>query len=194
MIKRIFIWVAHPKAGSLSAGLADAYQAGAERLGAHIRRMDLSDMTFDMNFDGYGDGMPPLEPDLVQWQENLAWADHVLVVHPYWWGALPGKAMALLDRALLPGFAYRYRPDGKGWDKLLAGRTADVIVTSDTPPLIDTFIYGRPGRRVMKNQVLGFCGLRTKKVVQFGPVTKAEPEKISRWIGQAADMGGRAAA
>jgi hypothetical protein len=29
MTKRLFIWVAHPKAGSLCAAIADSYQAGA---------------------------------------------------------------------------------------------------------------------------------------------------------------------
>lgn len=77
---------------------------------------------------------------------------------------------------------------------LLAGRTADVIVTSDTPPLIDTLFYWRPGRRVLKNQVLGLCGIKTKRVVQFGSVKLAGREKIEKWLGKAARFGRQAAA
>lgn len=63
-------------------------------------------------------------------------------------------------------------PDRKGvsWDKLLVGKTADVIVTSDTPPLLDALLYMKPARRVLKNQVLGFCGIKTRNVVQFSSV------------------------
>lgn len=192
MSKNIFIWVAHPKArhsnaGTLCEGLADAYQNAAEKLGAKVQRFNLGDMSFATEFDGYGNE-PPLEEDLLDWQVAIAWADHILIIHPYWWGAMPTKAKAVLDRALTPGFAYKYHDKGMGWDKLLKGKTADAIITSDTPPLIDTLIYKKPARRVLKNQVLGFCGIKTKTIVQFGSVKLASPKKINRWIARAERM------
>ena len=150
-------------------------------------------MGFDPRFEGYGPTAPPLEPDLLQWQENVTWADHLLVVHPYWWGAMPSAAKAVLDRAITPGFAFKYHSRGKGWDKLLTGRTADIIITSDTPPLLDTVLYRRPGRRVLRNQVLGFCGIRVRRMVQFGSVRAAGTTRIAGWISRAGSIG-RAAA
>jgi len=193
MTKRLFIWVAHPKSGSSCAGIADAYQAGAEARGATVRRMDLNTMTFDPAFQGFGADAPALEPDLAAWQANIAWADHLLIVHPYWWGAMPTQAKAVLDRALAPGFAFTYHARGVAWDKLLTGRTADVIITSDTPPLIDTLLYRKPARRVLKNQVLGFCGIKATRVIQFGSVKVASARKIKRWIRTAEAMGAHAA-
>lgn len=193
MTKKIFIWVAHPKAKSLCAKLADAYQEGAAGKGARIRRIDLADMRFDPHFEGYGPDAPALEPDLLDWQRNVTWADHLLIVHPYWWGAMPTMAKAVLDRALTSGFGFKYHNHGMGWDKLLTGRTADALITSDTPPLIDTFIYRKPARRVIRNQVLGFCGIKARNVVQFGSVKLADAPKITRWINRAHGMG-RAAA
>lgn len=194
MSKKIFIWVGHPKAGSLCEGVADAYQAGAEQSGAQTRRMNLSAMSFETGFDGYGAKAPALEPDLEAWRENVAWADHLLIVHPYWWGAMPTKAKAVLDRALTPGFGFKYHRKGMGWDKLLKGKTADAIITSDTPPLIDTLIYKKPARRVMKNQVLGFCGIESRKIIQFGSVKTADAKKIGKWITRAENLGVTAAA
>lgn len=203
--KKIFIWVAHPKANTLNSGIADAYAAGAARQGAEIRRMDLSDMVFDLNFEGYDDPYADdtkgavgsrgkaLEPDLLQWQANMRWADHVMIVHPYWWGAMPTKAKAVLDRALTPGFAFKYHQRGVKWDKLLEGKTADAIITSDTPPLLDTLLYRSPGRRVIKNQVLDFCGIKSKNILQWGSVKLASDKKISRWIGKAEKLGALAA-
>jgi putative NADPH-quinone reductase len=194
MAKRVFIWVAHPKAGSLCAAMADAYADGVAGQGAEVRRMDLADMAFDMNFEGYGPDAPALEPDLEAWQENVRWADHLLIIHPYWWGAMPTKAKAVLDRALTPGFAFKYHRKGVSWDRLLSGKTADVIVTSDTPPLLDTLLYLKAGRRVLKKQVLGFCGVKTKRVVQFGSVKLASPAKIQSWLRKAGRFGAKAAA
>jgi NAD(P)H dehydrogenase (quinone) len=194
MTKRIFIWVAHPKAKSLCEKLAVSYQSGVERNGAEVRRMNLSDMSFDMNFEGYDQNEQALEADLLTWQENVRWADHLFVVHPYWWGAMPTKAKAVIDRALTPGFGFNYHRKGVRWDKLLTGKTADAIITSDTPPLLDTFLYRKPARRVLKNQVLGFCGIETKKILQVGSVKLAGPEKIENWIRRAERMGFDAAA
>lgn len=193
MTRKIFIWVAHPKANSLNAALADAYEAGARGEGAEVRRMDLSDMTFETEFLGYGPDAPDLEPDLVQWQNNVAWADHILIVHPYWWAAMPARAKALLDRALTPGFAFKYHRRGVKWDKLLEGRTADAIITSDTPPLLDTILYRSPGRRVLRNQVLKFVGIKPRHIVQFGSVKLAGTEKIASWLSRTEALGRTAA-
>jgi len=198
MTKRIFIWVAHPKKHSLCQGMADAYQAGVEAKGSEVRRMDLADMQFDLNTDGYGDGFTDmtasLEPDLIAWQEAVRWADHIMVIHPYWWGSMPTKAKAVFDRALSPGFAFKYHRRGVAWDKLLSGKTADVIITSDTPAYLDTLFYWRAGRRVLCNQILGFCGVKIRRAVQFGSVKLASAEKISRWIDKVRTLGVKAAA
>ncbi|WP_135501263.1 NAD(P)H-dependent oxidoreductase [Roseovarius aestuariivivens] len=193
MPKKIFIWEAHPAPASFSAALADAYAAGASSQGAEIRRMALSDMTFEPRFEGYHHPAPDLEPDLLQWQDAIAWADHLFVVHPYWWGAMPATAKAVLDRALISGFGFKYHKGGLGWDKLLTGKTADVIITSDTPPLIDTLVYGRPGRRVIRNQVLKFCGITPRHVLQFGPIKTSTAERRSRWLSRAETLGRHAA-
>ncbi|QHQ34473.1 NAD(P)H-dependent oxidoreductase [Algicella marina] len=193
MKRRIFIWDANPKPGSLNAALADAYAAGAEREGAEVRQMALADMRFDADYEGFGRPQPMLEPDLVTWQAMITWADHVVIVHPYWWGAMPARAKAVLDRALSSGFGYKYHGRGMGWDKLLSGRTGDGIITSDTPPWIDTLIYRAPARRVLRNQVLGFCGIRTRRVVQFGSVKLSDAPTRAKWLAKAERMGAAAA-
>jgi putative NADPH-quinone reductase len=95
----------------------------------------------------------------------------------------------VLDRALTSGFGFKYHKRGMGWDKLLTGRTADAILTSDTPPWYDTLVYRKPGRRVLRNQVLKFCGIKPRKIVQFGTIKTANEAKRARWIERARDMG-----
>jgi len=46
---------------------------------------------------------------------------------------------------------------------------------------------------VLCNQVLGFCGIKARKVVQLGSVKLADAAKIDRWIGTARAMGQAAA-
>ena len=194
MTARVFIWVAHPKPGSLCEGLADAYADGVQRAGGEVEIMCLSDMKFESDgFEGYTSNRPPLEPDLEAWPASMAWANHIVVIHPYWWAGLPARAHAVLERALSPGFGFKYKGDGLAWDGLLKGRTGDVIITSDTPPIFDTLLYSSPGRKVLKNQVFGFCGIKSRKVVQLGSVKMAKPEKIQGWMQKMARFGEQAA-
>lgn len=190
--RNIFIWVAHPNADSLCASLAGRYASGAKAKGANVRHMALSEMDFDMDGPSLK-GTEGLEPDLVAWQQNVAWADHILIVHPYWWAAMPARAKAVLDRGLSSGFAYQYTGRGMGWNKLLKGRSGDAIITSDTPPLLDTLLYRKPGRRVLRNQVFDFVGIKARKILQLGSVKLAKPEKIENWLKQAEQLGMKAA-
>lgn len=193
MADRIFIWVAHPGAGSFNAAIADAYQRGAQASGAQVRRMDLADMRFSAAFDGY-DGAPELEGDIQAWQQAVQWADHILIVHPCWWGAMPARAKDLLDRGLTSGFAYKYRSGpGIKWDKLLEGRTADTIITADTPPWLDSLLYLGSWRRLLKKQLFEFCGIRPRKVAMFGSVKLSDLAKRQAWLARAEAMGASAA-
>jgi len=193
MARKVFIWVAHPRSGSFNHALADAYAKGAREAGAEVRLQSVSDMRFESAFEGYTGKPSPLEPDLKAWQENLSWADHVVFVTPYWWGNIPGQAKTVLDRALLPGFAYKYHKKGMGWDKLLAGRTGDIIITSDTPPLWDQWVNGKPGRRVLTRQVFEFVGIKPRHVKQFGRIQGSSDVQRGQWLQKAEALGLKAA-
>ena len=97
---------------------------------------------------------------------------------------------------LLPGFAFAYRNNSNLWDSLLEGRSADVIVTMDTPPLSLRFAYANAIVRRWKAQVLGFVGFKPVRFLAFGTIKnggadknicgwKAKIEKLARSVRQA---------
>lgn len=193
MASRIFIFVGHPRASSLSHGMADAYQAAAEAGGAEVRRINLSDMDFDPDLtEGYH-SRKTLEPCLENWRDDLTWCDHTCWAYPYWWGGMPAKMKGVIDRSFLPGFAMQYHDDDPWWDKLLEGRTADVMITSDSPAWFDSLKYGRPGKNQVKRLILEFSGIKVNSVLQVGTVKDAPPKKIERWIRKAGALGKKAA-
>ena len=193
MTARVFIWVGHPRATSLSHGLADAYQRGAEANGAEIRRMHLADMVFDPDLtEGYH-ARKTLEPCLEEWRENMTWANHICWAYPQWWGGMPAKMKGVIDRCFLPGFAMQYHDKGPWWDRLLKGRAADVLMTSDAPPLFDQISYGRAAKLQVQKPVFNFVGIRPMRLLQVGPVKTAPEKKIAKWLKQAEKRGADAA-
>ena len=189
MAAKLFIWVGHPRATSLSRGLADAYQRGAESQEAEIRRMDLHDMSFDLDLTHGYHQRKEHEPCLVEFLETIAWADHLAWIHPLWWGGMPAKMQGVIDRTFLPGIAFDYHDDDPWWDKLFAGRTADVMVTADTPGLFMKWVYGNPHKKRITKQILGFTGVKTTNYAHFAQAKTASQAKIKSWTDRAYQMG-----
>lgn len=192
-MKKILIISGHPYSESLCQSLADRYARGAREASEHVREISIHKLQFNPNLlFGYRE-VSKLEPDLIAAQEDIVWAEHIVFVFPNWWGGMPALMKGFFDRAFLPGFAFKYPPHSVRWEKLLAGRTADIIVTMDTPPLIYRWFLGNVGIRQLKNNILGFCGITTKKVKIFSPTKNQSPETIEKWLSTAEEMGRSAA-
>jgi 1,4-dihydroxy-2-naphthoate octaprenyltransferase len=181
---RCLLILAHPRRDSLCGALFDAYADAARQVGMECRELILSEMQFDPDVHTPSPEQQPLEPDLVRAQRDIAWAEHLVFVYPTWWGTFPARLKGFLDRVLTPGFAFRHVSHDL-WNKLLAGRTADLITTMDTPPLIYRLIYRAPGRQALARATLGYCGVRTARVHAFGSVIAASAAQRSRWLAQA---------
>ena len=189
MASRLFIFVGHPRDTSLSHGMADAYQRGAESEGAEVRRMHLSDMNFDPDLtEGYH-SRKTLEPCLEVWRENLSWCDHTCWAYPVWWGGMPAKMKGVIDRAFLPGFAMQYHENDPWWDRLLKGRSGDLLLTSDAPAFFDQLAYGRPTKNQAARAVMKFSGISPVRTLQVGTVKGAKETKIQSWLRKAYKLG-----
>lgn len=169
----ILIIDGHPNPDSLNAALADAYFRTAQTAGADVKKLVLRDLRFDPNLaHGYRQ-RTEWEPDLRRAWEMISAADHLVWVHPVWWGGLPALTKGFIDRVFLPGYAFKYRENSVWWDKLLKGKTARIICTLDQPYWYYRWVNGRPGIRQLKKMTLEFCGIAPVKVTAFGPVRSA---------------------
>lgn len=130
---------------------------------------------------GYRGKQAP-EADLLAAQEAIRWAEHLVFVYPTWWGGLPALLKGFVDRVFLPGFAFRYREDSPGWDRLLGGRSARLLVTMDTPPWYYRWIYRMPGHQQMRRTILEFCGVRPVRISSFGPVKVSSAARRGQWL------------
>lgn len=164
--KRIFILLGHPDTDSFNNELADEYESGAKDAGHEVRRMNLGEMDFDpVLWRGYKE-VQELEPDLVKFQENVNWCDHFVVFYPSWWSTMPAMLKGLFDRAWMPGFAFKFTSDFS-WKKLMKGKSATMIVTSDTIPFIQRIIFGDTTNE-LRDGILWFAGFKPIYVRKFG--------------------------
>ena len=176
---RIFVLLGHPNHTTLSAALADRYEAAAKAAGHEVRRLNIGELSFDpILWKGY-QVRQDLEPDLVAVQENLSWCEHFVLVYPNWWGSMPALLKGMWDRMFLPRFAFRMWPSRWGWDRLLKGRTARVFILCGNPPIVDRFAFGNYTAAIGWS-ILRFAGFKTK-ITSFGPSERAPESRIEKW-------------
>jgi NAD(P)H dehydrogenase (quinone) len=181
-MKKIVLINCHPNADSFNFGIAEAYKKGAVKAGAEVKEIIVRDLEFNPNLQFGYQKRTDLEPDLLEAWEKIQWADHLVWVHPVWWGGLPAMAKGFIDRLFLPGFTFAYKENSVWWDKLLKGKTAHILSTLDQPGWYYRFAFGSPSVNQLKKSTLGFCGVSPVKVTFIGPVKNSKEEARKKWL------------
>jgi len=188
MKSKILVINGHPDPQSFCSALSDAYRQGASSH-AQIRAIDLSKITFDSNLKYGYRKRTELEEDLIEAQELIRWADHLVFVYPTWWGGMPAILKGFIDRVFLPGFAFKIRENSYVVDKLLSGKSAHLIVTTDTPPWYNKLAYKNAEYNVMKRNILKFCGITPVRVTELGPIRGSSAKLRARWLAKVNRLG-----
>ncbi|MBN21476.1 MAG: NADPH:quinone reductase [Bdellovibrionaceae bacterium] len=189
MNKKILLINGHPHPNSLSKSLIDAYEKGAQKGEHEIRRIDLYRLSFNLNLEFGYKKVTPLEPDLIQAQKDLLWCNHLVLAYPLWWGSLPALLKGFFDRVFLPGFAFKYHDSDPFWDKLLKGRSARMIVTSDSPFLYNLIFNFYAPYACVKKTILQFSGFNPVRLTPIGQVKYLSSIQIEKQLKKIENLG-----
>ena len=189
MKNNILIINGHPNKESFNYALANAYQQGALKSKAQVDVIHIGELDFNPNLQyGYTKRIE-LEPDLLVSLEKIKKADHLVWIHPVWWGALPAMMKGFIDRLFLPGIAYQYRENSVWWDKLLTGKTARIITTLDQPAWYYRIFCGNPSVNQLKKSTLEFCGIKPVAVTAIAIIKTSTEKQRAAWIAKVYQLG-----
>lgn len=193
LAKRIVIIQGHPDPAGhhLLHALADAYGEGAAAARHDVRRIDVAKLEFPLlrTQTDFETGLLP--PALARSQEDMRWAEHWVVLFPLWHGSMPALFKGFLEHVFRPGFAMEYKKTGFP-KRLLAGRSARIVVTMGMPVLLYRWYFGAYGLRGFERSVLSFAGIRPIRESLYG-LTFADEKKRAGWIAEMRRHGTRAA-
>ena len=97
---------------------------------------------------------------------------------------MPAKLKGLFDRILLPGRAFQ-PVEGKPFpEQLLAGKSAEVFITSDTPDWFFNLVYGAGLKKQIRRQIFGYVGIKPVRIFNFAAMKQADKPKRDKWLGQ----------
>ncbi|GAA3778320.1 NAD(P)H-dependent oxidoreductase [Flavobacterium ginsengiterrae] len=188
-MKKILIINGHPNPESFNFGLAESYKNGAIASGAQVETIVIADLNFNPNLKFGYQKRTELEPDLLDSWEKIKKADHLVWIHPVWWGGLPAITKGFIDRLFLPGMAFQYHENSVWWDKLLKGKTAHIITTLDQPGWYYRLFFGRPSVNQLKKSTLEFCGIKPVKVSYVGIIKTSDENQRKKWLEKVYNFG-----
>lgn len=188
-MKKILIINGHPDKESFNFALAQAYKKGALSSGSEVKEIIIRDLEFNPNLQYGYRKRTDLEPDLIDAQEKICWANHLVWIYPVWWGSIPAIMKGFIDRVFLPGFAFQKRENSVWWDKLLTNKSARIISTLDQPPWYYWLVYGEPSNKAMKKLTLQFSGIKPVRVTTIGPIRLSKESFRKKWIQKVEKLG-----
>ncbi len=183
MAKRIVIIDGHPDpaGGRLCHALAAAYAEGAFEAGHAVTMVTLAELDVPLlrTHDAFEHGAVP--ESLAPAAAAITAADHLVFVFPLWLGTMPALVKAFLEQVFRPGTAFEYQPNGFP-KKLLAGRSARLVVTMGMPALVYRWFFGAHGIRGIERNILEFVGIKPVRESFFGNVEGAREETRAKWL------------
>ena len=172
MPKRIAIIQGHPDSTvrHFCHALADEYAKGAEDGGHDVMRIEVATLDFPLlrTKQEFENGRPP--ESISRAQDIVAWADHLVIIYPLWLGAMPALLQGFFEQLLRPGFAFEYQPSGGMAKKLLAGKSARIVVTMGMPAFAYRWFFMAHSLKSLKRNTLWFCGIGPVKSTIIGSI------------------------
>jgi len=182
MAKRITIIQGHPDPAGrhLLHAMADAYAGRATATGHEVRRIEVAKLDFPILRTQMEFETGELPSTLVQPREDMRWAQHWVFLFPLWHGTMPALLKGFLEQIFRPGFAMEYKQSGLP-KRLLAGRSARIVVTMGMPVLLYRWYFGAYGVRSFERSMLSFAGIKPIRESLYG-LTFSDDKKRARWI------------
>jgi len=189
MAQRITIIQGHPDSGGnrFCHALGEAYAAGAREAGLEVKIIDVAhlDVWFLRTQAEFETG--PTPPRIIEAQEAIRWAEHLLVIYPLWLGTMPALLKAFFEQTFRPGYAFR--TGERGWGGLLKDRSARIVVTMGMPAFIYRWYFGAHGLKSLERSILRFVGMKPIRETLIGMIGRLDEAKRRAWLDKLRALG-----
>lgn len=191
MLQKICLIDGHPdpNASRLVHALCDAYQSGAQSEGHTVYRIDVSKLKAEplRSNDDFA-----TDPNLFicNQRENVANADHLVVVFPLWLGGMPAATRSFFEQVARNAFFLDTNVGASKWPrKLMKGKSARVVVTMGMPAIAYKTMMRSGALIALEKGLLGISGFKPIKHTILGGVGEEQIEKYERWMDELENLG-----
>jgi putative NADPH-quinone reductase len=191
MGRRILVIQGHPDASvqHLCHALEHSYVQGATTAGHELRRINVAKLDFPLLRSQHEWEKEPLPPGLLEAQEAIKWAEHILFFFPLWLGDMPALLKGFLEQVARPNFAFSAQDNNPFSGKALKGRSARVVVTMGMPAIVYRWFFLAHSVRSLERNILGFVGIGPVKDTLIGMAGNMNAEAVKNWLHKLENLG-----
>ena len=193
--RRILVIQGHPDVTEAHFGhaLAHAYAVAATTAGHQVRTATPAQLDFPLLRSQNEWEHGSLPSALQKAQDDIAWAQHLVLFFPLWMGDMPALLKGFLEQVARPGFAFRREAGSPFGQKGLVGRSARVVVTMGMPAFVYRFYFRAHSVKSLERNILGFVGISPIHETLIGTVDKLDEAGRTGWLAKLSALGRRAA-
>jgi putative NADPH-quinone reductase len=158
-----------------------------------VRRVQVAALDFPLLRSQQAWEEGPLPPALQQSQDDIRWAQHIVLFFPLWLGDMPALLKGFLEQVARPGFAFEREAGATAFSrKGLTGRSARIVVTMGMPAIIYRWYFRAHSLKSLERNILGFVGISPVHETLVGAVGNLEAQGAQRWIAKLRRLGQKA--
>jgi len=125
----------------------------------------------------------PVDPQVIDYNERLQTADHLIFIFPIWWDLMPAMTKGFIDRVLYPGVVYEHHPRGFGLVSLLKNlKGVTMITTMNKPKIMYSLLIGNLIRKALLRSVFKTMGYKNLNWISHNMVKSVSQEKRMNWL------------
>lgn len=188
---KALVILGHPTPQSFNGAILTRVTNELKQAGAEVKVKDLYEMGFNPlltvdDFQAMHTGNPPT--DIKNEQEDIKWADTIIMISPVWWVSVTSMLRGYIDRVFNYGFAYQYTATGP--EGLLKGKKGLLITTSGSNRQTDQHTHMTDTiRQVFLGGFFSFCGITEADyinlfdVINVGDAERKQMlEEVASWV------------
>jgi NAD(P)H dehydrogenase (quinone) len=157
---KVLVILAHPDPESFNHSVAKSVMLQLSSKGHEVKVRDLYALGFDPvmtleEWQDYSQKELPPAPEILEEQQAVLWANHLIFIYPTWWWSPPAILKGYFDRVFTPDFAFDANSDPSLG--LLKNKKVIIIQTTGAP---EEFVVGEgmdaAVKKLMQAGVFGF--------------------------------------
>lgn len=177
----------HPNQGSYCNAILQSVAKGLQNANHEVDLMHLDNDEFNpamskADLKAFVDHQP-IDPQVIDYNERLKKADHLIFIFPIWWDIMPATTKGFIDRVLFPGVVYDHHPRGFGLVPLLKNlKSVTIITTMNKPRILYSLLIGNLIRKTMLRSVFKTMGYKNRHWISFTSVKSVSQKKRVKWL------------
>ena len=123
-------------------------------------------------------------------QEDIVWAEHIVLIFPLWAGDMPALLKAFWEQIYRPNFTGASASNFA--DKRLVGRSARVVVTMGMPALVYRWYFRAHSLKSLERNILGMVGIAPVHETLIGMAGNLTTAAVAKWLTKLKRLGATA--